>query len=159
MSNITNERIAKKRRLMALVMLAIVFAMCVAPATAHAISRRTPSNVGANSRIELFATRANANSRPRGDATAVTTNANSNGIRSKLIVRGTRPNGTNFALETAWRQVTGDSNRMLPRNTSVRSAVLESSSTNGMFTAEGQRRATGSTAWAVSGTLRVTAGW
>lgn len=159
MDNTTNKRIAKKRRFMSLVMLAIAIAMCVSPAVAYAVTR-TNTTVGANSQITASATRTTATSRPTGHATATTTNANSNGIRANVILRGRHANGNSYAVDSGWRAVIGEGGRMLPRNTSARTATLQATHTNGLYTGEGQRRASVSSAWATSGTIRtVQTGW
>jgi hypothetical protein len=150
----TNERIIKKRRLMASTLLAIAIAMCIAPSVAYA---RSNSFTGANSRIYIFSGR-QANNRPSASAQIRTLNNKSNGIRCRVIVTG-RMNGTNFTHTGAWRTYTAEGARLLANNVRVSTPNLVSPATTGNFTAEGQRRASASAAWTASGTIRTSVSW
>lgn len=150
----TNERI---RRLMAFVMLIVAISMCMTPAIAYATTLRHDVN-GVNTSIRSTSTRPTGTN-PSGFATITTRNAQSNGIRCRIIV-SFNSGGHRFTATGAWATrlapvVTG----RLATGASFTSPRISSQVRTGTFAAEGQRRALATSAWTTSGTIRAVTEW
>ena len=155
-----NERIIKKRRLISYFMLVIAIAMCVTPAIAHAADPppRRHDFHGANTTIRSTSTRP-LGTNPSGFATITTRNAQSNGIRCRMVV-GFNSGNVRVISEGAWATrlapvVTG----RLATGASFTSPRRSSQVRTGTFTAEGQRRALATSQWTASGTIRAVTSW
>jgi len=159
----TNKKIIIKRRFMAFVMLAVAIIMCVAPAAAYANNTvvRRHDFTGVNTVIRSTSTRDTVPStaRPSGFATITTRNAQSNGIRCRMIV-DFNSGGNRVTVTGAWATrlapvVTG----RLATGASFTSPRISSQVRTGTFTAEGQRRALATSQWTASGTIRAVTSW